>query len=76
VRVGAELAEVLKRLARRQTSMAPARFWMNEPIATRHPDRLEPWQLVVPRGRVSSRVSMVLDQLEAQGPEHAPCPSP
>jgi len=66
VLVGAELAAVLERPARRRASMAQARFRMIEPMIIRHPDQLEPRQMGAAPGLLSTHVSVVLDQLETQ----------
>lgn len=67
VLVGAELAELRERLVRRHGAMTLAQFRMLELMAARDPHRLEPWELGEELGLASNHVSMVLDQLEAQG---------
>jgi hypothetical protein len=63
VLVGAELAAGP---ARRQASMAHARFRMIEPMTTRHPDQLEPRQLGAAPGLLSTHVPVVLDEFVTQ----------
>ncbi len=66
VLVGDELTELRERLVRRHATMTLAQFRMIELMATRHPERLEPWELGETLGLASNHVSMLLDQLEAQ----------